>query len=71
MTSGEDWWDGRSKLNLAYTRDAEHWQNLLQMENKEKGEYSYPAIIQSKNGHIHITYTYNRKKIKYFELKKL
>ena len=69
MASGDDWWDGRSKLNLAYSEDAKHWHDVLKLENQEEGEFSYPAIIQAENGEIHITYTYDRKKIKYFRLK--
>ncbi|WP_416171491.1 hypothetical protein [Algoriphagus boritolerans] len=38
------------------------------MENEEQGEFSYPAIIQASDGTIHISYTYNRKKIKYIQL---
>jgi len=70
LASGEAWWEGRSKLYLAYSNDAEHWQDVLQLENKEEGEFSYPAIMQTKNGEIHITYTYDREKIKYFRLKR-
>ena len=71
MASGEDWWDGRSKLNLAYSQNGKHWKDVLKLENEEEGEFSYPAIIQSKNGEIHITYTYNREKIKYRKLKRI
>lgn len=70
MASGDDWWEGRSKLYLAYSKDGEHWQDILKLENQEKGEYSYPAIIQTENGEIYITYTYDREKIKYFRLKR-
>ncbi len=45
-------------------------QDVLKLENEEEGEFSYPAIIQAENGEIHITYTYDRKKIKYFKLKR-
>jgi len=32
---------------------------------KQKGEYSYPAVIQSSEGLVHITYTYERQSVKY------
>ena len=70
MASGDNWWEGRSKLYLAYSKDGENWQDILKLENQEKGEYSYPAIIQTENGEIYITYTYDREKIKYFRLKR-
>ncbi|MFC3971194.1 sialidase family protein [Maribacter confluentis] len=67
--SGKDWSDGRQKLNLAYSIDGVHWKDVLQLENEKEGEFSYPAIIQDKNGFVHITYTYNRERIKYLKLK--
>jgi len=31
----------------------------------QPGEYSYPAIIQGSDGKLHVTYTHNRRHIKY------
>lgn len=58
---------GRSPLNLALTEDGEHWRAIQVLES-EPGEYSYPAIIQTKNGDLHMTYTWKRTKVKYVVL---
>jgi predicted neuraminidase len=57
--------EGRNRLVVLVSSDGEKWQNLLVLEDHDDGEYSYPAIIQGKDGRIHITYTYLREKIKY------
>lgn len=59
---------GRNKLALFVSADGENWINLIVLEDQPKGEFSYPAIIQGGDGTVHITYTYNRKKIKYVHL---
>ncbi len=56
---------GRNKLALAASLDGKQWENLLTLEDKPSGEFSYPAIIEGIDGNIYITYTYNRKLIKY------
>jgi predicted neuraminidase len=56
---------GRSPLNLAVSRDGQTWQAALQLENEPGSEFSYPAIIQTRDGLVHITYTWKRKLIKH------
>ena len=57
---------GRNLLNLALSTDGIQWEPVMTLENEpiEDG-YAYPAIIQSSDGLVHITYTYNRRSIKY------
>ena len=43
------------------------WQAALVLEN-EPGEYSYPAVIQTHDGMVHITYTWKRQRIKHVVL---
>jgi predicted neuraminidase len=55
---------GRTPLNLAVSRDGEHFRMFQTLES-EPGEYSYPALIQGREGDLHMTYTWNRKTIRY------
>ncbi|WP_437194208.1 sialidase family protein [Planctomicrobium sp. SH527] len=58
---------GRSPLNVAISDDGVNWRVILVLEN-DPGEYSYPAVIQTKDGHVHITYTWNRKKVRHLDI---
>lgn len=55
---------GRSPLNIAVSRDGKTWQAALVLED-QLGEYSYPAMIQTKDGMVHVTYTWKREKIRH------
>jgi predicted neuraminidase len=55
---------GRSPLNVAVSQDGRKWQMALVLED-EPGEYSYPAVIQTADGLVHITYTWKRQRIKH------
>jgi predicted neuraminidase len=54
----------RTPLNLAASTDGHSWQAALVLEDAP-GEYSYPAIIQTADGLVHVTYTWNRRKVKH------
>ncbi|MGB0578609.1 MAG: sialidase family protein [Limisphaerales bacterium] len=58
---------GRSPLNVAVSQDGAIWEAAAVLEHKE-GEYSYPAVIQTKDGLIHITYTWLRKRVNHIVL---
>jgi predicted neuraminidase len=54
----------RSQLNIAISDDGRHWSALTVLEN-EPGEFSYPAVIQRRDGTVHVTYTWNRRGIRH------
>ena len=54
----------RSPLNVAVSRDGREWQAALVLESA-LGEYSYPAVIQTRDGLVHITYTWKRIQIRH------
>lgn len=59
-------WGSRAPLNVALSRDGKIWQAALVLEpDSPAAEYSYPAVIQTNDGLVHITYTWNRKKVKH------
>jgi predicted neuraminidase len=45
--------------------DGFDWKAAWVLENTPKEEFSYPAIIQTRDGLVHLTYTWNRKKIRH------
>ena len=56
--------EGRSQLFVALSGDGRAWNTALELET-ESGEYSYPAVIQARDGLVHVTYTWNRNHIMY------
>ena len=55
---------GREMLNIAVSEDGRHWKAAALLENEPKGEFSYPAVIQTSDGKVHTTYTWHRKKMR-------
>ncbi len=57
----------RTPLNLAVSGDGEHFQVFKTLENGP-GQYSYPAIVQAANGDLLMTYSWQRRTIKFVRL---
>lgn len=55
---------GRSPLNIAVSKNGKIWEAALVLES-EPGEYSYPAVIQTSDGLVHVTYTWKRLRVKH------
>jgi len=58
---------GRSPLNVAVSDDGKKWRAALVLEDAPRAPngFAYPAVIQSSDGLVHITYTWQREKIKH------
>jgi predicted neuraminidase len=54
----------RTPLNVALSEDGKRWEMVLALE-KDDGEFSYPAVIQTSDGLVHVTYTHRRDTIKH------
>jgi alpha-L-rhamnosidase len=59
----------RTPLNIAVSEDGINWKMILTLEDSPVSQYSYPSIIQGKDGRIHAVYTWRRQRVKYVELK--
>lgn len=55
----------RSPLNVAVSKDGKAWDAALVLESEPRREFSYPAVIQTRDGLVHITYTYRRQNIRH------
>ena len=55
---------GRDRLEVAASPDGRTWRTVVTLENSP-GEYSYPAMIQARDGSVHVTYTWKRQLIKH------
>ena len=55
----------RTPLNVAISEDGKTWYAALVLEDSPISQYSYPSVIQTKDGLVHIVYTWRRKAIKH------
>ena len=61
---------GRGMLNVAISQDGELWEAVQVLEHLDQAgkQFSYPAVIQTRDGRIHMTYTWHRERIKHMVL---
>lgn len=56
----------RYPLNIALSDDGVSWHEVLTLESAPlTNGYAYPAVIQTRDGLLHITYTWDRKRIRH------
>lgn len=58
----------RTPLNVAQSDDGKKWFASLVLDDSPISQYSYPSVIQGKDGYIHIVYTWRRQRIKYMKV---
>ena len=61
---------GRSPLNVAVSDDGTNWWAAMVLEDDPHAPngFAYPAVIQTGDGLVHITYTWKRQRIKHVVL---
>jgi alpha-L-rhamnosidase len=55
----------RTPLNVAISKDGKNWFAALILEDSPISQYSYPSVIQTNDGMVHIVYTWRRERIKH------
>lgn len=68
LPPGEETKGPRTPLNVSVSKDGETWYAALILEDSPISQYSYPSVIQGKDGMVHIVYTWRRQKIKYVKV---
>ena len=55
---------GRDRLEIAVSADGKTWGRAVVLESSP-GEHSYPAMIQARDGRVHVSYTWRRERIRH------
>lgn len=55
----------RTPLNVSLSKNGKDWDAILILEDSPISQYSYPAVIQTRDGLVHIGYTWRRQKMKH------
>ena len=55
---------GRDRLEIAVSAEGKTWGRAVVLEDSP-GEHSYPAMIQARDGRVHVSYTWKRERIRH------
>lgn len=55
----------RNPLSIAVSDNGTDWNKVLTLEDSPIGDYSYPAIVEGRDGTLHCVYTWRRYRIAY------
>ena len=58
----------RTPLSIAISDDGTHWRHALTLEDSPISQYSYPSIIQGRDGMLHAVYTWRRLRVAYKQI---
>ena len=58
----------RTPCSIALSDDGMHWRHVLTLEDSPIDQYSYPAIIQGRDGTLHCIYTWRRQRVAYKQI---
>jgi alpha-L-rhamnosidase len=58
----------RTPCSIALSDDGMQWRHALTLEDSPIDQYSYPAIIQGRDGTLHCVYTWRRQRITYKQI---
>ncbi|MDB4919566.1 MAG: sialidase [Mucilaginibacter sp.] len=65
LPPGKETKGARTPLNVAVSNDGITWYAALILEDSPISQYSYPSVIQTTDGLVHIVYTWRRERIKH------
>lgn len=58
----------RTPLHLSVSKNGKTWFAALVLEDSPISQYSYPSVMQSSDGMLHVVYTWRRERIKYVKI---
>ena len=68
LPEGDKYKGKRTPLNVSVSDDGVNWKASLILEDSPISQYSYPSVIQTSDGLVHIVYTWRRERIKHVVL---
>jgi predicted neuraminidase len=65
LPPGKEIKGARTPLNVAISNDGKTWYAACVLEDSPINQYSYPSVIQTTDGMVHIVYTWRRERIRH------